>query len=411
VIVRYPIGRAAHFPSAVRDAVVGEGASTAVLRWQVPETDAPGPGDAPPTLEHYRIERQATAPSMWLPIGPDVTFAVSGTGADRTVTALLGDIPSDARHRFRITPRGTVDGPSVIVESVAKGGDTVALVGDDVVHTFTTVTSVAVAGVGDTGGVTCAATGVEHTLLLGAARNVQHLIVAGGGGGGSDNAGGGGGGGVLSGTVLRAAGPSTVVVGGGGLASGINNENLQTNGCDSEVFGLKALGGGQGGNGQSGAREATVGGSGGGGDGERPTFGALGTAGQGSGGGRGIRSTTVAHSGAGGGGGGAGALGIDAGGSTVPGAGGVGLPSNISGQPSFYGSGGGGGVHRSSSDARRSGEGGTRDGGGGGGALGDVDSSDGEDGFGGGGGGSATTSRSGGAGGSGTVILRYPFAP
>jgi len=402
VVIRYSFR-----DSGVRGGVFAEAATTAVLRFEEPELGTD-------TITGYRIER-STDGVAWT----TVNAAPTASGPVRTLS--LTGLPSASARRFRVTAlHGERTGSVTEIDVVGRGGDTVALVGDDVVHTFTTVTSVAVAGSGDdTGGVTCAATGVEHTLLLGAARNVQHLIVAGGGGGGSDNAGGGGGGGVLSATVLRAAGPSTVVVGGGGLASGINNANLQTNGCDSEIFGLKAFGGGQGGNGQPGARAATEGGSGGGGHGERfsgddpPTTGGAGTAGpprQGFSGGNGLIHPSNNGQGEGGGGGGAGEPGKNAE-PQEPGDGGIGLASDITGAPYYYGSGGGGGTHRSTSGFRRSGAGGTSAGGGGGGALGDVDASHGEDGFGGGGGGSATTFTSGGSGGSGIVIVRYPFAP
>jgi hypothetical protein len=417
IVVRYPLDRlVTDLPSGVRDVIAGEGETSAVLRWRVPQF-------APPALDltGYRIEYAATSGNTWTTLTSGVTFSTSGSSDETVVTAQLTGIPDTSRHRLRITPLGSVDGPSTIVTPVAKGGDSVTLVGSDVVHSYTTVTSVPVAGSGGgTGGATCAATGVEHTLLLGAARNVQHLIVAGGGGGGSDNAGGGGGGGVLSATVLRAAGLSTVVVGGGGLASGINNENLQTNGCVSEVFALKAFGGGQGGNGQPNARARTAGGSGGGGHGELfsvagpPTAtGAVGTEGQGFSGGDGLRHPSTNGQGEGGGGGGAGGPGQNAA-SLEPGDGGIGRAApEVTGTNRLYGSGGGGGTHRNLTTApslTKSGSGGTGLSRGLGGSLGDVDGGDGENGFGGGGGGSATTSRSGGAGGSGTVILRYPFA-
>jgi hypothetical protein len=63
---------------------------------------------------------------VWSPVGPDVTFVISGAGADRIVTAEIANVPPDALHRFRITPRGTVDGPSVVVESLDSGAQRAA---------------------------------------------------------------------------------------------------------------------------------------------------------------------------------------------------------------------------------------------------------------------------------------------
>jgi uncharacterized repeat protein (TIGR02543 family) len=237
------------------------------------------------------------------------------------------------------------------------------------------------------------------------------LVVAGGGGGGSDNGGGGGGGGVRYETLSVSATPSiSVVVGEGGAASGVANNNLQTNGGNSSFGNLSALGGGQGGNGESGARAATSGGSGGGGHGERgattTSAGAAGTVGQGHKGGDGYRSTQITSAGDGGGGGGAGEPGKD-GGTEKPGDGGNGRLIAITGGSFYYGSGGGGGRHRTSTSDQRSGSGGSSEGGGAGGGMGNTTAGNGEDGFGGGGGGSAITSLSGGRGGSGVVIVRY----
>jgi len=325
-----------------------------------------------------------------------------GDVAGDVVTTEVSGLADDTPYVFSIevlnpnqVPSAATAAPSVTTPPIATGGTVTTFTDGGTtyrVHTFTT-------------------TG-NSSFTLNADRNVDYLIVAGGGGGGSDNAGGGGGGGVITGSTALAAGALTVTVGVGGAASGTTNVNLQTNGGNSSFNGLVAFGGGQGGNGQPGARARTVGGSGGGGHGERfaedgaPTAtGAEGTVGQGSKGGNGNRSSTT-NFGEGGGGGGAGAAGGNAT-SGVPGNGGIGLASSITGTNYRYGSGGGGGTERSTVESRRSGASGTRSGGGGGGALGNVNGGNGENGFGGGGGGSATTAFSGGAGGSGVVILRY----
>jgi hypothetical protein len=226
---------------------------------------------------------------------------------------------------------------------------------------------------------------------------VEYLIVAGGGGGGSDNAGGGGGGGVLHSYFNTASQPYSVIVGLGGNQSGTINADAQTSGGKSSVFGLEALGGGFGANGESGARLADLGGSGGGGDGERPTNGAQGTPGQGFPGGNGFRSPD--H---GGGGGGAGSEGQRAT-SQNAGDGGQGFLLDIHGSPRYYGAGGGGG----GANGTRGGTGGSFTGKGiGKGSISGI-GTDGETNSGGGGGGSTGSDWTGGAGGSGIVIIRY----
>ena len=331
--------------------------------------------------------------------GAYTVFGDGAAGTSRSVTGLDGAASYDLEVAA-INIDGDVSAASTartdVLARIASGGTVTLLpaVGTPkthVVHTFTT----------------------SDSFVLNRDRTVEYLIVAGGGGGGSDNAGGGGGGGVLAGSLPSvAADDHPIVVGAGGASSGNNNLNLQTNGGNSSFSSLTAIGGGQGGNGQPGARARTAGGSGGGGHGERfsvdgaPTAtGGEGTVGQGFKGGIGNRSATV-NLGDGGGGGGAGAAGKDAE-SQKPGDGGIGLASDITGTNHFYGSGGGGGTERDTTASKRSGAGGTRSGGGGGGALGDVNGGNGENGFGGGGGGSATTPFSGGDGGSGVVILRY----
>ena len=167
-------------------------------------------------------------------------------------------------------------------------------------------------------------TGTMQLMLAGGAGpvSVDYLIVAGGGGASSGNSGGGGGGGVLTGSLLSSSvgiGSYPVSVGAAG------SYGSPTNGGDSSVFGLTAIGGGAGGyDGVSGAS----GGSGGGGD---PVGGfGTGTSGQGFNGGTGFGSSWW------GGGGGAGGVG----GSAAGAPGGAAILSSISGSPVNYASGG-----------------------------------------------------------------------
>jgi hypothetical protein len=206
---------------------------------------------------------------------------------------------------------------------------------------------------------------------------VEYLVVGGGGGAGTGNGGGGGGaGGVLTGLFPVTAGTSyPVTVGGGGATA--------TNGVNSVLGSVIAVGGGKAAN----ILPGSDGGSGGGGS----TQGGLNNAGgsgifnQGNSGGSSYSASPYGS----GGGGGAGTIGLT--GRDNSGNGGAGIASAISGTVRTYGGGGGGG---STSQGAAAGLGGV----GGGGyntGPGDVNT--------GGGGGGAS-----GAGGSGIVIISYP---
>ena len=235
------------------------------------------------------------------------------------------------------------------------------------------------------------------------------LVIAGGGGGGYDEGGGGGAGGFIDNSALNftADEPLEIVVGQGGFGS-IGDAYTGSNGQDSSVGGLIAIGGG-GGATSSNVNNAAVrtglsGGSGGGGAGEgyTPHTAGSGTSGQGFAGGAGIAS------GAGGGGGGA----LEAGNTDGDSLGGDGRTSNITGSTLTYAGGGGGGNGNTSSTTFGSGLGG----GGTGGATGTkplagtVNTGSG----GGGGGGVAagylSVVAAGASGGSGVIILRYAIA-
>ena len=236
---------------------------------------------------------------------------------------------------------------------------------------------------------------------------VSALIVGGGGGGGE---GGGGGGGVIqkSDISVSASTDYSVAVGAGGTGSS-NGTVAATNGGNSSVFNLTAIGGGRGGT--SGGAPA-VGGSGGGA--RRATVspvGANGTAGQGNKGGNSLLSTWSG----GGGGGGAGAVGQNGGGGASAteygGSGGNGVISTITGTALYYGGGGGGSVAGTGGQESQRGYGGQ-----GGGGVGYSNqggtflAGSGAPNTGGGGGGRSATSGSGtaGNGGSGVVIIKYP---
>ena len=232
-----------------------------------------------------------------------------------------------------------------------------------------------------------------------AALAVSYLIVGGGGGGGY---GGGGAGGLLSGSFSPT--PSTeytVTVGAGGGGG-------TSNGANSSVFSLNAIGGGRGGNGQnpvnnsgSNTGNGSSGGSGGGGghdsDNSLPTAGGAGTEGQGNAGGGGYASSGFNPSAAGGGGGAGGTGESRAPAATTGGAGGNGLASSITGSAIVY-AGGGGGAYGGAGGA----------GGGGGGAAGSGSSGTAgvSNSGGGGGGANCANSNLAGSGGSGVVILR-----
>jgi len=230
------------------------------------------------------------------------------------------------------------------------------------------------------------------TTSSNAPKYLEYLVVAGGGAGGTNqDSGGGGAGGLLQGLLPITLGTSyTVTVGAGGTTS---------NGSNSVLGNITALGGGYGGllngNGNSG-------GSGGGGGGSSSsTTGGQGTAGQGNAGGSGAATFPS------GGGGGAGTVGLNANNSSkYSGNGGAGIASSISGTLTTYAGGGGGGGYAGGTNV------GYNSGGVGGGGNGYMGSSTGgtsggaNTGGGGGGNGDSYGSVAG-SGGSGIVIVRY----
>ncbi len=211
---------------------------------------------------------------------------------------------------------------------------------------------------------------------------VEVLVVAGGGGGSNGSRGGGGGAGgvVYTNNLKVAAGVYDVKVGAGG--------DPETNGRDSAVFGLTAVGGGHGGSANlPGAAGGSGGGGGaGGGTGTESNEGGACVDGQGNIGGTGYKNGQA------GGGGGAGSSG-------VANVGGTGVVYSVSGHAFYYGGGGngtgnktwvpGGGGYGFSATLGEDGEPFSGGGGGGAGAL------------------SAWTSGIAGKGGSGQVIVRY----
>lgn len=240
------------------------------------------------------------------------------------------------------------------------------------------------------------------------------LTIAGGGGAGANHGGGGGAGGLLytSGSTFTATG-YTVTVGAGGSAA-VYPASIGTNGVNSSINGLVAIGGGRGGD-YSNDYEAYDGGSGGGARSNGTSYIGLGTSGQGNNGG----GKNPNYGLCGGGGGGAGGVGetpITA----NSGAGGVGLSTysqwgnvtntgqSVSGVRYYAGGGGGGGWNGSIPVGTYA-----LGGYGGGGQSGPVVSGGSSNGTagtantGGGGGCGGGGTSSGGAGGSGIVIVRY----
>lgn len=242
---------------------------------------------------------------------------------------------------------------------------------------------------------------------------VEVLVVAGGGSGGFDAGGGGGGGGVVYASIYSVT-PGTAY----SFSVGVGGASISTyayNGLpgSNSTFGTLTAIGGDGGydnhaQQQVGTGNGRTGGCGGGQGAAHAAISGpgFGTSGQGYNGG----TSTVNC--CGGGGGGAGAVGGNAT-NSLPGAGGIGFLSSITGTPLYYGGGGGGGTW--------SGFTGGTGGSGGGGAGGSttltttgsntiVNGIDGTNGLGGGGGGMGYAFVSGGhsgSGGSGVVILRY----
>ena len=232
---------------------------------------------------------------------------------------------------------------------------------------------------------------------------VDYLVVAGGGGGGGQAGAGGGAGGLLQGSIPVTAGSSiTVTVGAGGNGS---QSSVAGTGVNSVLSAISASGGG-GGNVYGSGPTAVSGGSGAGGNltsGDAAGFGGQGVFGQGN---KGGTSGTRNGQAVGAGGGGAGTVGLDTVPvSGIPGNGGAGISSAISGTVTSYAGGGGG----SGTGSAAGGTGGA--GGGGAGAAcgsGGVTGTAGTANTGGGGGAGSFGAGYGGNGGSGIVIVSYP---
>ena len=250
---------------------------------------------------------------------------------------------------------------------------------------------------------------------------VSYIVVAGGGGAGECRAGGGGAGGfreVVSPTspytgspldgystpgnrITIAATPYPIGVGGGGAGSTCRCV-AGVSGVNSTFSTITAAGGGGGAG--DGSPAGTPGGSGGGaansgpkGNGNDPAT----TPAQGFNGG----CSTSGYTGSGGGG--ATAVGTTAGPQPVPGPGGAGATTNITGSPVAYAGGGGGGGFDPGSPAGTGGIGGGGCGTVPGASTGGAGTA--ATGGGGGGNGGPTGAGAGGTGGSGIVIIRYRF--
>ena len=273
------------------------------------------------------------------------------------------------------------------VFTVATGG-TITTDGDYKIHTFNSSTNFVVS-------------------QLGTDNTVEYLVVAGGGAGasgtGNSNAiGGGGAGGYLANTGLAIIVQTyPVVVGSGGVSTAVNPSLRGTNGNNSSFSSITSTGGGAGGIFNNTYKNGANGGSGGGaGSYSTDGIGGTGVLTQGYDGGLGVSSGQPYS---GGGGGGAGAVGgsVTPGFGNLPGAGGVGLASSISGTNTFYSGGGGGGSNGNSVGGN---------GGGGGGRI-SVQGIAGtlNTGGGGGAGGCQLPPQAGGNGGSGIVIIKYKF--
>ena len=178
----------------------------------------------------------------------------------------------------------------------------------------------------------------DANFVAPSAASVDYLIVGGGGGAEHTNfyGGGGGAGGYLSATALSISeGTHAAVIG----AGGVGGSDSKTNGGDSSIFSLTAVGGGYGNYGSP--NDGADGGSGGGGYGAGiGGDGGSATTGQGYAGGSG-----AASDGAGGGGGGSASAGGDgtqggSGGSGAAAAGGAGTSNSISGSAVYYAAGG-----------------------------------------------------------------------
>lgn len=168
--------------------------------------------------------------------------------------------------------------------------------------------------------------GTYSITIPSTANSIDYVVVAGGGGGAS---GGGGAGGLLQGSNYSVSPNSslTVTVGGGG-SGGVGSGGAGTNGGDSVLGSLRAIGGGAG---NSGNRSVSSGGSGGGssydctGSAGPCGLAGSGTVGQGNNGGY----STYNSYGAGGGGGGAGGAGYNTTRNYIGGNGGIGATSSL----------------------------------------------------------------------------------
>jgi len=239
---------------------------------------------------------------------------------------------------------------------------------------------------------------------------LEYLVVAGGGSGGFSNSfnggAGGGAGGVLTGTINVVSNTTySIVIGAGGTGA----RPTPTNGSNTTILGLTAIGGGQGGSDGIAPGNGGSGGAANGGGGSTVGLGTVGPPRQGYNGGQG--GTGTSNQQGAGGGGGAGAVGANRSGGTA-GAGGIGIESSLSGTPTYYAGGGGGGASNSGGS---SGALGGLGGGGTGGTAGTAATAQsGTTNTGGGGGGAGhnftTNTNVGGNGGSGIIILSYSDA-
>lgn len=354
---------------------------SASVSWGQPESGDP--------VESYVVYFNGTLYDTFNSNVFNVNFTGLDVGSEYSVTVESVNSAGSSSSTISFTTRNIIIATGGVVTTVTEGGTTYR------VHSFRNTGS-------STFNVTNAPPGAE----------IEYLIVAGGGAGGSGDdrtSGGGGGGGVLTGVRSISSGSWNVVVGAGG---GVNS-----NGGNSSVFNLTALGGGHGGGrSPNGYFNGANGGSGGAGGHNPASSPGSGTAGQGFNGGNGYDSGNLSLMFASGGGGGAGGAGQTASSSTsgAAGRGGIGVLSSITGTALRYGGGGGGAAQIGGSASNYlNGQGGA--GGGGAGARAQVSGSilanaqNGSPNTGGGGGGGASGAGalSGGNGGSGIVVIRY----
>lgn len=238
----------------------------------------------------------------------------SGTTAQRPGSPAAGMIRHNTTTGY-IEYYDASNSTWVGIGSFQASGGTLTQVGGYNIHTFTSSGT--------------------FTVLSGV-KSVEYLIVAGGGGGATDGdvGGGGGGGGLITGTYSASPQAYSVVVGAGGTGGtnsytpGTGGGGNGTQGGNSSLFGLTAIGGGYGGT------RSQAGGSGGsgGGGGDASGTGGAGTSGQGYAGGNApaINSNGGWDQGGGGGAGGAAS-------SFNPG---PGVSSSISGSAVTYAAGG-----------------------------------------------------------------------